>query len=53
MDEVAKSILVLRKDALARGMDDLAIVYGWSAIRLYDENIGRQITQIELYRLAK
>jgi hypothetical protein len=33
----------LREDALARGMLDLAIVYGWSMLRIMDEVIARQL----------
>jgi hypothetical protein len=29
-----KTLMTLRDDALARGYPDLAIVYGWSAIRV-------------------
>jgi len=32
-------ITALRKDAIARGMDELAMAYGWSAIRLGGELI--------------
>lgn len=36
---IHKAMLLLRKDAEARGMLDLTIVYGWSAIRCGDELI--------------
>jgi hypothetical protein len=32
-------ITALRKDAIARGMNELAMAYGWSAIRLGEELI--------------
>lgn len=34
MRSVLKSLMVLRLDAKERGMQELCIVYGWSAIRL-------------------
>ena len=34
-----RSIILLREDALARGMQELAIVYGWSLLRLKGEQI--------------
>lgn len=53
MEQIAKSIDTLRRDAIEREMSDLAIVYGWSQIRLNEEAIGRQMTRIEKYRLVK
>lgn len=35
----AEVIKMLRDDAIARGMLDLAIVYGWTLIRLNQESI--------------
>lgn len=35
--EIRRAMILLRQDAIERGMDDLAIVYGWSAIRLGSE----------------
>lgn len=52
MDEAANSIGLLRQDALDRGMPDLAIAYGWSQIRLNEEHIGRQMTKLEIYKMA-
>jgi len=52
MDDTAKSIGRLRQDALDRGMLDLGVVYGWSQIRLNEEAIGRQMTKLELYKMA-
>ena len=46
MSDVEKSLGVLRNDAIARGMLELAITYGWSMLRLGDERIARQMTMI-------
>jgi hypothetical protein len=46
IDELKKSVnvlLFLREDALARGMKDLAIVYGWSAIKLKCEVLNELV----------
>ena len=43
----------LRSDALDRGMHELAIAYGWSAIRVGEEILGREMTQLEIYKLAR
>lgn len=37
MKEIAKSIGLLRRDAIERGMQELAITYGWSEIQLKAE----------------
>lgn len=37
MGEVRRTLMLLRYDALERGMADLAIVYGWSAMRIGTE----------------
>ena len=52
MKDAAHSVGRLRVDALSRGMDELAIAYGWSQIRLNEEKIGRQMTDLERYRMA-
>lgn len=57
MDQKAilKSLQILRNDALIRSpqMDDLAIAYGWSMIRIGQEILGREMDAIDLYRLTK
>lgn len=53
MNQEIEELKRLRNDAIERGMQELAIVYGWSAIRLGQELLQRQLTQIELYRLAR
>lgn len=52
---VLKSLQVLRNDALARRpqLDDLAIAYGWSMIRIGQEILGREMDAMDLYRLTK
>lgn len=52
MKEVKDSICALREDAIARGMQELAIVYGWSAIRLSEQILQRKMSDVEMYRLA-
>lgn len=53
MRKIHETINELRRDALERDMTDLAIAYGWSAIRLGEEYLKREMTQLEIYRLAK
>lgn len=43
MDAIRKSIQALRDDAIERGLTDLAIVYGWSAIRLGEHVLGAKM----------
>jgi hypothetical protein len=52
---VLKSLKVLRDDALTRRpmMDDLAIVYGWSMIRIGEQILGREMTAIDLYSMIR
>lgn len=52
---IMKSLKILRDDALAHRpkMDELAIVYGWSMIRLGQEILGREMDALDLYRLTK
>lgn len=40
---VARTLMMLRADALEKRMDDLSLVYGWSAIRLNGEAIDAQM----------
>lgn len=42
MTEEMKALTLLRNDALRQGMDSLAIVYGWSLIRLGAELIEQR-----------
>ena len=49
-DPVKRSISILRHDAMARGMDELAIVYGWSEIRISDQILLRKVVENERYR---
>lgn len=42
------AIVRLRQDAIARGMSELAIAYGWSAIRLGAERIDELAAYREL-----
>jgi hypothetical protein len=44
------AIDLLRRDALDREMLDLAVVYGWSQIRINETIIGRKMTELELYQ---
>ena len=39
MKDIESSFNFLRQDAFDRGLLDLAIVYGWSKIRLSDDKI--------------
>lgn len=45
-DAVIKSLTLLRNDALKLGYKDLAIVCGWSLIRLTGDKLGRQLNDI-------
>ena len=47
MDAEINSIGKLRRDAIKRGMQELAIAYGWSEIRMKEEKLERKMTQIE------
>lgn len=40
-DPLYQSLMGLRKDATNRGFLDLAIVYGWSLLRLGEETIEK------------
>jgi hypothetical protein len=42
-DKLAPLFVALRKDAMERGMLDLALVYGWSAMRCYNEEIVQHL----------
>lgn len=53
MDDLIKSIGRLRQDALDRGMLDLCVVYGWSQILLGEEQIDRQMTKLEQYKMVQ
>jgi hypothetical protein len=37
---IRRSLLILRIDAKERGMTDITLVYGWSAIRLGQEMLA-------------
>jgi hypothetical protein len=50
MIKVRDSMDMLRRDALARGMLDLAAVYGWSEIRINTEIIDQQMKQRAQYQ---
>jgi hypothetical protein len=41
MADMAGTMERLRADALARGMQDLAVVYGWSLIQVRQHEIDR------------
>lgn len=43
MRRPAEQIWRLRQDAIERGMQELAIAYGWLALRIEKEIIGRMI----------
>jgi hypothetical protein len=47
---VAESLTYLRNDALSLGMKDLAIVYGWSVIRLKAQEINEQALRLSRYK---
>jgi hypothetical protein len=53
--QILKSLQLLRNDALARRpvMDDLALAYGWSMIRIGQDILGREMNAMDLYRLTK
>ena len=54
MDQKAilKSLTTLRNDALRRsGMEDAVIAYGWSAIRIGQEILGREMYAKTLHRV--
>jgi hypothetical protein len=44
-DPLYRALAVLRQDALERSLIELAIVYGWSMVRLSNEIIAKQITE--------
>lgn len=48
----AKRMDMLRRDALARGMLDLAAVYGWAEIRINNETLRKQALQWVAYKAA-
>ncbi len=48
-----KSFDLLRKDALERGMDDLAIVYGWSLMRMGQEQLDAYMQAVRQMRNAR
>ncbi len=41
-DPFYRSLMQLRTDAIERGLNDLAIVYGWTLLRYGEEIIQRQ-----------
>jgi len=46
-----KALADLRLDAIERGLNELAIVYGWSLVRLADESLGEKLVQfVRAYR---
>jgi len=49
---VYEAIKALRRDALERGMQELTLAYGWSAIRLGEQVLNRKMTETELYDIA-
>ena len=46
--KIIDSLRKLRDDAISRGMLELAIVYGWSGLELYDEEITERLQELEL-----
>ena len=54
VEKLRDSFIRLRNDALDRNMQGLAIVYGWSAIRLSGELISKRVLQMrdEAARIA-
>ena len=44
------AMMVLRHDAVLRGMWDIATVYGWSAIRLGDELVAANLRNLANHR---
>lgn len=52
MKELQRSLKILRNDAIERRLGDLAIVYGWSEIRLGEQILNRQMTDSERYRMC-
>ena len=44
-DPLYRALAVLRQDALERGLTELAIVYGWSMMRISNEIIASQIAE--------
>lgn len=47
MDDLDKSLTLLRNDAIERGFQELAISLGWSLIRMRAEKLMRAMTDIE------
>jgi hypothetical protein len=48
-----EAILILRNDAMERGLDGLALLYGWSAVMLGAEVMFEQRIKLEQYRRAQ
>jgi hypothetical protein len=46
-DPFRRAMVAMQKDAKERGMLDLAVVYGWSAIRRGQEIIDEQMKLIK------
>jgi|HubBroStandDraft_3_1064219.scaffolds.fasta_scaffold00290_20 hypothetical protein len=46
---LARFFMTLREDAIQREMIDLALVYGWSAVKYYDEAKGSETSKPEIY----
>ena len=44
--DVFDSIMALRADAMSRGMTELALVYGWSAMRLSAERLTESVRRL-------
>jgi hypothetical protein len=42
MIDIGKALDILRRDTIERGMLELAIVYGWSQIKLWQETLNRK-----------
>jgi hypothetical protein len=47
---VREAIRRLHQDALARGMHELAVAYGWSALRLGVEDIEASLARLRRFK---
>ncbi len=47
---LGRMLLNLRSDALAKGMTELAVTYGWSILRLQNETLDIRLDQAIINR---
>lgn len=50
MSPVIQSLEILRRDAMTRGMYDLAVAYGWSAVRAGQDILEEQCRSVTAMR---